>query len=515
MPTANDMHPRDYVVEKSSAQSERTTQADWLWLTAIFIMLAAWTYLIPPIWNHGEAREGLVIQNMAHSHNWILPNPNGRIPSKPPFYHWIASLFVIAFGLSDWTVRLPSALAAGAMATMTFLLGKAIGGRRTGWLAVGALLGMYEFWGAGTEARVDMVFAASVTASMTGFFFWYRSGKESSRALCYLAGALAVLAKGPAGAAFPALAILGFLAAENRLDLIRKFWSWRWIGVAIAIDVSWYAAAYHSGGGRFLAKQLMRENFDRLLGTHGFSSSRHGRLAPLAWLATRVLPWNLALVGCLARRVRGERADSTERLLHAWWMAIFIIIFLSTNKRAIYLLPAYPAIALLAGRAMASLIGASRTASRSRFAALKNYLIATPQRLALTLAIVDLVIILPNPSVWERQRSYRGMLDFIGQVEAAVPATSTLSAVPELGNTTRVVVAYRLQRNILQVPLSCGMPGDYFLMRGGDVPDEAGLKVLVTSANGRTALVTGATSQPKTCAGEKDETPDDDQDDSD
>jgi hypothetical protein len=226
----------------------------------------------------------------------------------------------------------------------------------------------------------------------------------------------------------------------------------------------------------------------------------------------RFFPWNLALVWCLVSRVRGKRADATERLLHAWWMAIFFIVFLSTIKRAVYLLPAYPAIALIAGRALALVAATRRPDVHSRLAALKAYLTATPQRLALTIVVIDLVLVLPNPTLWKRENSYRGMLDFVGQVEAAVPATSTLSAVPQLGNTTRVVIAYRLQRNILQLPLSCGMPGDYFLMRGNDVRDEAGLKVLATSADGRTALVTGATSQPKMCASEKGEMPEDDED---
>jgi len=503
----------ELAAEKSLATGERSTASDRLWLLAIFLALAAWTYLLPPIWNHGEAREGLVVQDIVHEHEWLLAHPNERIPSKPPLYHWIAAVLATIFGLSDWTVRLPSALAAGAMATMTFMLGKAIGGRATGWLAVGALLGMYQFWVSGTEARVDMVFAACVTASITGFFFWQRDGKESSRAICYLAAGLAVLAKGPAGIAFPALAIVGFLAAEKRLDRLRELWSWRWIAVTLALDAGWYAAAYHIGGERFLAVQLLRENFDQVLGAHGFSS-RHDKLAAVGWLATRLFPWNLALLWCLFRRVRGEREDSPGRLLHAWWMAIFAIVFFSTIKRAVYLLPAYPAIALIAARALVSMRAAAGRASTSRFERIKTFLTASPRRVVLTLVIVDLFLLLPNPSVWRRQLSYRGMLDFVQAVGAAVPTTKRLFAVPELGNPTRLVIAYRLQRNILPLPFPCGTPDDYFLMPSQDVPDE-GLKVLATSADERTVLVMGATPRPAACESEEGRVPEDDQADSD
>src|ERR1043166_4376012 len=114
------------------ATAERSTRWDVLFLAAIFIALAAWTYLLPPIWNHGEAREGLVVQDIVHDHEWVLPDPNEGIPSKPPLFHWIAAVLALALGLSDWTVRLPSAVAAGAIFTMTLITGQTHGGGGAG-----------------------------------------------------------------------------------------------------------------------------------------------------------------------------------------------------------------------------------------------------------------------------------------------------------------------------------------------------------------------------------------------
>ncbi len=297
--------------EGFTGRLERIQNADRLLLAAIFAVFVVWTYLLPPIWNHGEAREGLVVQDIVRDHEWVLADPNEGVPSKPPFFHWIAALLALVFGLSDLTVRLPSAIAAEVVVITTFVLGKSLGGRRTGWLAVGALLGMYQFWIAATEARVDMVFAACITASLAGFYFWRRDGRESGRALCYLAAASAVLAKGPAGIAFPGLAIVGFLAVEKRLDLIGKFWSWPLIAAALAIDLGWYAGAYYIGGERFFAVQILRENFDQFFGAHGFAGHRT-KLSVLGWLATRTFPWNLALVWGLIRRLRGPAVFSTR-----------------------------------------------------------------------------------------------------------------------------------------------------------------------------------------------------------
>jgi len=65
---------------------------DGLFFVVIFFGLLVRLALTPPIWHHGEAREALVVQGIVRNHEWILPLRNGAIPSKPPFFHWLAAL---------------------------------------------------------------------------------------------------------------------------------------------------------------------------------------------------------------------------------------------------------------------------------------------------------------------------------------------------------------------------------------------------------------------------------------
>ena len=194
-----------------------------------------------------------------------------------------------------------------------------------------------------------MVFSACIAVAIAGFFFWFRDRNKNARIICYAATACAVLAKGPAGAALVGLVIVVVLAIERRLPLIGDFWSWPLVLAALVINGGWYALAYQRGGDEFLAVQLLRENFDRAFGTGNFDD--HKSLLVLAsWFATRLLPWNLALLWSLIRRLRGEREDAAGRFLHAWWISIALIFALAAGKRAIYLLPLYPAISVLAAR---------------------------------------------------------------------------------------------------------------------------------------------------------------------
>ena len=474
---------------------------DKLFLALILLFFAAWTSLLPPIWNHGEAREGLVARSIVEDHQWILPYRNGEVPSKPPLFHWIAAALAHLFGLSDFTLRLASVIGAEVMAVATFILGMAIGGRQTAWLAIGALLGMYQFWGSATEARVDMVFAACVTVSIAGFFFWQRDGRAAARIVSYLAAACAVLAKGPVGAALPGVVILGFLAVERRLDVLWKFISWPLIALALLIDLGWYTLAYGIGGSEFIERQIIQENWDRLLGTHGFESNKT-TLSMLIWIPTRTFPWNLALVWVLVRQLRGERQDATGRFLVVWWAAITFIFFLVTIKRSIYLLPTYPAVALLAARAITAAAAnakASRPESMGKISRWLERVFRTPRRAVMTMVLVDLALILPNPVIWKRMISYQDTLAFVEQIDAIVPKSTPLFAGQQLRESDLLIIAYRLDRTIERKPIVCAGANEYFLSRLKPTDfDKVETRLLATSEenNAGLAIVLEASGRP-------------------
>lgn len=79
----------------------RLTHIDKLWFALIFFGLVPRLIFAPPIWTRGEAREGLVVQEILHNQQWILPFRSGELPSKPPLFHWIAARAALVFGESD------------------------------------------------------------------------------------------------------------------------------------------------------------------------------------------------------------------------------------------------------------------------------------------------------------------------------------------------------------------------------------------------------------------------------
>ena len=422
-------------------------------IVALLIIAA---YFSPHIWHHGEAREALVIQDIVKNHRWVLPLRNGELPSKPILYHWLAASFALPLGLSDLTVRLPSVVSAALLAWVTYSVGAFGANRKIGLLAVGILASTFEFWDSGTAARVDMLFTALVGAALVGWYFWYRSGRELARGTAYLSIAFAVLAKGPAGAALPALVIFCFLVFERDLRTLFRFFSWPWILAVLAIDCGWYLAAYQRGGADFWDKQIIHENIDRFFGAAEFQMQKNS-FSEVVWLMTRLFPWSLVLILALIRWIRGQRKDSFGGFLHAWWLTIFAFFSFAAGRRAVYLLPIYPAVALLAARECAVFLDARRMASGNPRLRISRWVAA-----AAVIAAVDCSLGAAIPIGRTVREDSSDQEEFVEEVVAKIPRTATLYAAPNFPDSVLMVLAYRLNRDIQPQTLMC--QGDYYYL---------------------------------------------------
>jgi 4-amino-4-deoxy-L-arabinose transferase-like glycosyltransferase len=426
---------------------------------ALLLVVAA--YFSPHIWEHGEAREALVVQDIVNNDRWILPVRNGELPSKPVLYHWIATSFAMLIGPSDFTMRLPSLLGAALMLWVTCSLGALDNKATAGLLAAGILGSTFEFWDSGTEARVDMLFAALVGLSLAGWYLWYRSGAEFARATAYLAVALAVLTKGPAGAVLPAIVIVSFVAVERDFAKLFAFFSWRWIFVVLLVDVGWYVAAYQRGGTEFWNKQIVYENFQRFVGTGKFETQK-GNLSQGVWLVTQLLPWSIVLLLSLIQWLRGHRKEPIDRFLHVWWLGIFLFFLVASGQRSVYLLPIYPAVALLTARELKTWIAAGHTQ------------LTGPVRFDRNLAgavffmLFNVSIALAVPISRTVREDSSSQEEFVYDVMEIVPPTAKLYAAPDFPETTLLVLAYRLERNIRRQTPDC--EEDYYYLTGGSRP---------------------------------------------
>ncbi len=319
-------------------------------LFVIALLTFTWRLGEGPIYRTMEGREALVMQEIVRSENWILPLRNGEtIPSKPPLLHWIGVVIArFTGGVSEWSVRFPCALFSALSVGLTCFLGCRLANREVGVLAGLLLLTTPAVVEMAREAWVDPALAFFVLAALASFSSMYENehwrGWRSLAFSLSLAGA--ALSKGPVGYILPLIVIGAYLTVQGQLSRLRFLFSWFGIFLAVGLPLMWYSLAFQQEGWAFFHKQIFQENIQRFVAGSG------KRIPSAAFFfgpaLSGGLPWSVLF--CLGLWNLSRHAPVREKGVFAlvWWFTVLIFFSLSAGKREVYLLPAYPAMALFA-----------------------------------------------------------------------------------------------------------------------------------------------------------------------
>ncbi len=303
------------------------------------------------VYEGGEAREALVAREMVDTGDWILPLWNGAVvPSKPPLYHWLVAAGATATGagVTERTLRAPCAILSGVLVLVVLLAGRAWLGFEAGWLAALVLATTPQFLTEASDGRVDMTLCTAITAAQVAVVQALR-GRRGARVALAVCLALAMLAKGPVGPGLVGLTVLVWSVGERDLRPALRLVRPVPVLVFVAIAGGWYGAAYLHRGWDFVAKQIVSENGEALLGGERFPY--RSALFYVVPFVLGGLPWTLLLPWVVRRAWRGTLA---ERYCLAWVATVFVFFSLAPLKRAAYLLPLRPALALVIGAWLAA-----------------------------------------------------------------------------------------------------------------------------------------------------------------
>jgi 4-amino-4-deoxy-L-arabinose transferase-like glycosyltransferase len=166
--------------------------------------------------------------------------------------------------------------------------------------------------------------------------------------------ALATLAKGPAGLALPALTIFLFLALNGRVSEVLRLELPAGALVFTLIAAPWYHAMHVRHGMAFW-RELIGDNY--LNRATGRSGDRGTFEYYLPWIGYGTFPWcGLVAVGVLRAFATPRRALAAFALV--WAVVDVATVTLVTTKFHHYIVPALPALAILAGLALEDFLAA-------------------------------------------------------------------------------------------------------------------------------------------------------------
>lgn len=338
-----------------------------------YLALQGWFVGLAGVFGSSEARELQVIDVIMRTNDWILPLRNGVVPSKPPLYHWMATLLSIpGQSVSPWTARMTSQVAAVitllcvAYSGFRFALLTRRGqstqhAERTAILSAGILSLTYGFFQMGAQAMVDMTFCMCVWLALVSLIYGIQNTRSNSNSPVINSGArigfwlfcaLGILARGPLGVLLPcSLAVTSGVVViggtRTLRELLRPSVGW----IFLAVPLWWYSAAYQIGGEPFLERQLFFENIQRFTGGKHVNAEAWWFYAPS--LLRTSFPWGVLVLALAIRAcVSKKKLAYTDRKASVPWIplllvGVIVVLFsVSSGKRHSYLLPIIPLIAI-------------------------------------------------------------------------------------------------------------------------------------------------------------------------
>ncbi len=306
------------------------------------------------LWSPVEPRYGEIVRVMFSRGEWIVPTVNGSLyTDKPILYFWLVLIFShLLGGVSEWSLRLPSALSAIGLSLITYRMGSEFFGARVGLLASLIFATLSRVLLEGRWAHTDMLFSFCFTASVYLLLRRWHGRSGSSEALvAYALMGLATLTKGMIGFVLPGMIFLCLLIMRkdgqgwSRLNLIPGTL------IFLLVIAPWFVVVALQTQGEWLSEFIWTHHVQRYLDSSGH---RRPFYYYLINLPVDLAPWTPLLIpAAVAAWNRRRIALSPVALtLVTWAIVVFVFFSLSDTKRGLYLLPMYPTVALWLAHAL-------------------------------------------------------------------------------------------------------------------------------------------------------------------
>jgi 4-amino-4-deoxy-L-arabinose transferase-like glycosyltransferase len=343
----------------------------------VSLALLAVRTLVPP----DEGRYAEMAREMFASGDWITTRLNGiKYFEKPPLQTWMNALSFAVFGLGDWQARLWTGLCGIGGVALTGYAGAKVFGQRAGFYAA-LVLGSSFYWVACSQIdSLDMGLSGMMTIALCGLLIAQRDGatpaeRRNWMLACWAGMALAVLSKGLIGLVLPGAVLVLYTLITRDWKLWTRLHLAKGLLLFFAIATPWFVlvAMKNPEQPHF---SFVHEHWDRF-----FLKEHHREQAWwvfFALTAIGIIPWLGVLGQSLRLGVQREAGLFRPRLMALIW-AVFILLFFtkSNSKLPGYILPIFPALALLVANYLEAGSRRSRVISAGLMSAIGIALLAT------------------------------------------------------------------------------------------------------------------------------------------
>ena len=311
-----------------------------------------------------EGRYAEIAREMLVSGDWVTPRYNGyKYFEKPPLQIWATATAFNLFGIGDWQARLWTALTGFLTIALIGFTGARLYGTRAGWLAAIALASSPMWVIGGHINSLDMGLSAFLVAALCSLILAQTSinSRDSRNWMwaCWAFMALATLSKGVIGIAIPGMVFVVYSITAWDWKIWKRLHILSGLILFLAITTPWFVLVSQRNP-EFLEFFFIHEHLQR------FTQTAHSRTGPIYYfiplLLLGFLPWIAQTPAALANAWRERNREFSSGWLLTCWFAVIMGFFsISQSKLPGYIIPVFPALAILVGHNLDRNLGASNT----------------------------------------------------------------------------------------------------------------------------------------------------------
>lgn len=324
-----------------------------------------------PALDRDEARFAQATVQMHETGDYLVPHfQEGLRAKKPVGIYWaqaatsgVASMLGADTSIGHpgiWAYRIPSLVAAVLVALLTWRLASVFYGPRTGLIAGGLIASTVVLVAEANIAKTDAALAASVMACQLALArVWMACNPArldpglGNAVLFWVAMAIGVLLKGPITPMVSGLTAMMLILASRDIKWLFMLRPVRGVLLLLALTVPWAASVWVSTGGAFFGEAVGGDLLPKLAG----GQERHG--APFGYytalLALTFFPANILLLPAITSAWKNRKSDQVL-FLASWIIPNWLVFEIVPTKLPHYILPVYPAFAILVAVVLAAAI---------------------------------------------------------------------------------------------------------------------------------------------------------------
>ncbi|MDD4108199.1 MAG: glycosyltransferase family 39 protein [Prolixibacteraceae bacterium] len=321
------------------------------WLLAVLILISYFSGL-PVDVTRDAGKYATVSREIYENGNYINLTVHGEpYDQKPPLLFWLGALGFKLGGVSNFWFKLPVLLLVFFGFYSAYKLGESLYNRRVGLITAFMLVFSLIYKLYSMDIHTDTPLQALVTFALWQLHEFIKYRKNINWFSGFAATGLAMLTKGPIGAAIPAFAVTGHLLLSREFKF---FTDYRWyLGIIIAFIFASPAliGLWNQFGTEGITFFFWDNNIGRLAGT--YVKSTNDPVFYFHSLLYLFLPWSIMLFIISyydLRTLIRNRFKAAEYFTVTGIWIYFIIINISKNQLPNYIFIIMPLFAVLTAK---------------------------------------------------------------------------------------------------------------------------------------------------------------------